>query len=894
MKKVILIYIMMSVLHLFAAGFNPLSPQIHTLFDKSVYDPILLYYFHETGITFDDFDNDIQIVEKDLGGTKCSFQLLPDDGLKYIDIKVVNSAKAEKQLNELLQFYKLPFDFAEFNANAYLMKIDNEELDFSSEDFDWKDYGENISAEAEEQPVWNLETLKLDTYEDSDNFEYDYYNEESQHKEPEHIRLITYKSPDSYYNDVTVTYAMNEAGKELIYSIFIEGFFYETPEDSWSKPADKYYSKLPKSEIKHIESVISKMKEKQEEQEQAYEKIAEQNRLEEEKAAEQLKIEMQNLVTIWDDYLRDLSNTAKLMYLLNLKGFSGDDVANLEKKYEFQNNYYDWYQPADKKVGIFITKDNDYKYRVNGICFRFDENQDIPFLGINQSIAWSDLIARFGYSYRKNSWDPALVVLASTNDPEGRNLDLSIEFKFNADSKISEIWITKTEFDKFNYKGKLHFIKSGPVTRECINGRGIFQYANGFWVDGFFRDGKLTGGTPQELNFVDQDIAGIRLLTDGNKPYKSGDTSFWKDYFQGSDYKSILTIFNKKDYKPDDWDTLKEYYFYSGDSNYLYSPDGYYQIETSYDKTYVRSLQVMMITDDDVASFGLEKQRSYDELSEAFGYDYVENKELYKAILMPEGDFNKDNHLDLDVKMNSDYSKIEYLKFTPRKPDKIVINNLLTFIPAGANPRPGIDYQWVDGYWFQGQLRGGIPWKGGVYFYISNTPFDSISEGKIAYGVEPTILTKPRKPRDPVYDCYEEYTGSMNEFDNSRGMLFMYVDDMIEDKERTKYDKNWEMLDYYAQKANSNLNNAFNPLYSLICQLEGKEGAYSALVSARTILTNIRNLEKVVQACRNVGLRYGDGAQEDLDELNNLNTYIGNIQSAHETLVQELVKLGYL
>jgi hypothetical protein len=386
----------------------------------------------------------------------------------------------------------------------------------------------------------------------------------------------------------------------------------------------------------------------------------------------------------------------------------------------------------------------------------------------------------------------------------------------------------------------------------------------------------------------------VSLLTNGSKPYKSGDTSFWKDYFQGENPINILTLFNKKDYTQKDWDALKEYYFYSEDYNFLYSPDGYYKMETSYDKSYVKSLQVLMLTDEDVASFGLEKQRSYDELTEAFGYDYWENKELYKAILMPEGDFNKDNHLDLEVKMSKDYSRIDYLKFTPRKPEKIVINNLVTFISAGASPRTGIDYQWVDGYWFQGQLKGGIPWKGSLYYYFSDSSFGYISDGKIIEGTPPTILTKPREPKDPVFEFYEEYAGNMNEFDDNKVILFIYVDDMIEDTERTRYDKNWEMLDFYAQKANNNLNDAFNPLYSLICRLEGKDGAYDALVSARNILTNIRNLEKVVQACRNVGLRYGEGAQKDMDELNSLNTYIEKIQQSHAVLVQELIKMGYL
>jgi hypothetical protein len=58
-------------------------------------------------------------------------------------------------------------------------------------------------------------------------------------------------------------------------------------------------------------------------------------------------------------------------------------------------------------------------------------------------------------------------------------------------------------------------------------------------------------------------------------------------------------------------------------------------------------------------------------------------------------------------------------------------------------------------------------------------------------------------------------------------------------------------------------------------------------------LNNISNLEKVVQAYRNIGLRFGDGAEEDIKEMNNLSTYIADIKQAHANLLEELRNCGY-
>ncbi len=52
-------------------------------------------------------------------------------------------------------------------------------------------------------------------------------------------------------------------------------------------------------------------------------------------------------------------------------------------------------------------------------------------------------------------------------------------------------------------------------------------------------------------------------------------------------------------------------------------------------------------------------------------------------------------------------------------------------------------------------------------------------------------------------------------------------------------------------------------------------------------------LEKVIQAYRNIGLRYGNGAEEDIKEMNNSSTYIDDLEKAHEDLIQELTKCGY-
>lgn len=896
-KKVIFLLVILSVMQLSSKGLNPISPEIHDLIGLKADNPLLLYYFNEIGIQYEEFADNNDRAKKDFGGIICEYWMPLHDSLESIDISIEEPLQAEEKLSELLKFYRLPVNYSDFDIDAYTrsetdeyqaLKDELEEIygeDTDWENFDWEAFGMSVASDDESEylSVWQVDSLEIEVINNDENAEY--------YLKTETVRFIYYVLPGEYNRNIEATYTIN-GDQYLISRILITGDFYEPVESTWDKAADKYFGRLSAAEKTRIHDLIAQSQSKNEEEEAVYAEIRAQVEKEKAEEEEKLRIEKQEMITVWDEYLETADDLSKMMYMLNLSDLTWQDVADLQKKYEYSDNYTGFYSSYYHQVGINFFEYEVGKYRVNGLKFEIRENQEIPFLGINQAISWNDLLAKFGHNYFLKSLAPSYEVLASTHDAEARELDLAIEFKFIYE-EISEIIVRKTSTDNFNYQGVLYFIQSGAVTRDCINGRGIYQFANGVWVDGYFKDGKLTGGVGKELNFVQRDLASIELLWDGDLLYKSKDKSVWKEYFQGDESSNLLQIFNKKDYTADDWTALKENYFYSEDHNYFLSSEDFLQIEASWDKTYIKSLRIKINTAADLMTLGLDNQMSYNELTRRFGTEYIEDKQRYEAILIPKGDYNKKNHLNGYFEMNEDYTEIRYIKLAPRHAEEIMVNGQIAFLPAGANARDGVDYQWIDGYWFSGRLKGGIPWEGSVYYYFSDTPFDYISEGQITKGESPTILTDPSAHSNTVKNLLDEVTGCLNAFDDSQVLMLMYIDNMIEDDERAKYETNWEMLDYYVNKGNDSLDEAFNAIYSLICKLDEKEGTGAAKQQARAILTNISNLEKVVKAYRNIGLRFGNGAEEDIQEMNNYSSYIADIEQAHAELLTELTKCGY-
>jgi hypothetical protein len=897
MKKVIYFLSIFIVIQLSAKGLNLLSPEIHSLIGLSADDPVTLYYFHESGIFYEEFMDEYSIAGKDVGGIIISYRMPLEESLSYIDISIEDTDIAEKKLKELLDFYRIPLNFAKFDVEAYKMRVkvnsinqDSEEYDwedFESEDFDWEAYGSSLESQekSEDQHVWNIDSSIQEEYDYEDYYDDTDYSED--------LKYIYYLGLGGYTNNVGVTYTKQPEGEYLITNIYIEGDFVESPPSRWQEAAAKYYAKLSEQEINHITDLIARSKTQHEEEARALEVQIAQVELEELEKEEQLKVDKQQMVTIWDKYLTDINDTESMMYMLNLYEITSQDVADLETKYDFQNDYFNCYAPYNEKVGIYITEVTSGKFHVDGLSFIFDENQDIPFLGINQSIPWKELLTKFGHNYYLNSWGHAYKLLASSHDPESLEIDLSLEFELNSNAKISKITLSKTNSDNFDYQGDIYFIDSGCITGNCQNGRGIYQYANGIWVDGFFRDGIPISGVPQELNFVRRDIASIDILLYGELPYKANDESLWKDYFQEDSEENYLLLFNKKDYSESDWDALRSNYFFTEDYHYFSSPDGNYEVEAAGDYSYIKSIRFKINNLDDLKKYGFSKQYSYDELTRNFGHEYYEEKKIYEAILIPQGDYSKPNHFDVDFEMSTDFNEIRYIKFSPHHPESIQTRGLVEFLPAGANPRTGIDYQWIDGYWFRGNLKGGLPWRGSIYLSFTEVFFAYISNGMMDKGMYPTILSQPDARENTVENLFDEFTGYLNDFNDAKALMLIYLADMMEDEDRIEYSSNWDNLDQYANDSKDALNDAYNTIYSLICKLDEKEGTSSAKQQARRIMTDISNLEIMIKAARNSGLRFGNGTKEDITELSNSSQHIKDIKQSHAALLQELKNCGY-
>jgi hypothetical protein len=444
-------------------------------------------------------------------------------------------------------------------------------------------------------------------------------------------------------------------------------------------------------------------------------------------------------ITIWDDYLSDITDYAKLLNIMNSNGVTEEEIIKIIKVHGLKSSGGDHLKGFNNNLDITFVQDSNRKFKVKSIKSVLAKDQSIPLLGISQTTTLNELVGKFGKSYREGYSSP-FILLASTSDPEGRKLNLKIEFKFNFSSSIESLIFTRLNDDNFNYKGHLYPIKAGTKANDCINGRGVYQYTNGFWVDGLFRDGNLSRGVVKNLDFIQCDYASVQLLLNPELPYKAMDESFWKEYFTKNSTLELLNLFNKKDYKNQDWDLLQEYYFFEHTNNYFRSPDNHYEIGTSYDGKRIEWIQLSIRNTVDLTAFG-GKHYSYNEMQSSHGQEYFLDKHSYDAILMPAGDLDRNHHLKITFIFDYTGERIEFVRFSPVNPEGIMWNNDgMKFIRAGYKPRDGVDFQWSDGNWFKGTFKDGHIWSGELFTYLGEHSYATVTNGRISQGQPPTML----------------------------------------------------------------------------------------------------------------------------------------------------------
>ncbi len=203
----------------------------------------------------------------------------------------------------------------------------------------------------------------------------------------------------------------------------------------------------------------------------------------------------------------------------------------------------------------------------------------------------------------------------------------------------------------------------------------------------------------------------------------------WEPYF-GSKTKSMLYLFNKKDYCSNDWKVIQEKYGFTKDDEYVKSKDQSVVIETGNYDTIIKSIGIKVTNESILKAFGFGEQMTYDELEARYGPNYIRAKSSYFFIGGPEKDPDKHHHMSIGATFNYDADKITRIGFSPLHPEDFKFDSTFGIYPTGAVDHNVMDYLWADGFWFKGILNSDLPYSGEIYSYEGTSRFTRLLTGR--------------------------------------------------------------------------------------------------------------------------------------------------------------------
>ncbi len=843
-KTIICVLFLISLITLFAE-FDPISPEIQSLIGKPVTDPKVIYVMDKIGLIPEKFaDTSYQTYKAD------NYELLimlKKDKIWYVKLTFRDPETAEKASKPILKYYGIPYVYQEPDHKK------------------WKDGNDYLGDGTIEN------TLKYGG---------------------NHLVLYHYKDKNDIISQI---YYNKHDDKYVVGLIYIYGEFPRKYKKKWQDDADKYYSTISDERKADITNAFSADPEVKKAVAQKVDKLSKMKIAAQVDPAIAAKVEkmkkMASVVTIWDEYLKDEWKITELIRMFSLTNISDNDLQMLIDKFGFDRSYT-YYTHPDKKYRLIIEQAGD-SYRLAKIEILTQYGDTYPSIGLDEKVTLDYLESKFGLCWYKYSKESPYEVFASGNKD---NSDHSIKFQFIRgayEKKIKRISIELINREDLLLDGNINFLTGGCLWGDCENGKGIYQYTNNKWVVGLFKDGKKTHGIPE-----DYDAEKILEEIDYQKKNPCSwarklDNSFWaKLLYKENGISAITLAFNKRDFSNEDKDILLNNYWFKYEYNWYKSPDGKISCEVPKNSNYIHQMVINVRSLEDLQSFGFERHYSKQELESMLGYEYIRYSNSFNAVLVPKGDPDKNNHLQMSLGLNTTKNTITSVTLRPFNKEKIHISNTLVFLKTGSLEKPDVTFQFADGPRFIGKTFMGIPWTGTIYAYHRDIDYMNLQSGKPDRGFAPEFIRKAEENADPAFKAINKFTRLMEAYREDEMKMLEHLTNLAEHPEDND-DYKRAVLNA-CKKAEYKLIDARSTFRIIFVNVERSElDCKIASTEIARIFTSLSYFRDTIETFRKIVKQNGKKTPEDEKIMNGYEEYDKQIVKSYDSLVSALFDCGF-
>ncbi len=846
MRKSIFIILIFTFALLHGEVFNPVNPEVHSLVWKSVTDPEVVYFMDRLGLRPENF------AETYYQTYKCdSYEvqvMLKKDKIWNIKYTFPDPMTAEKTSEPIMKYYGLSHIYEEPDHKI------------------WKDDDDRFGE-------GSIEYVKKN-------------NED----------FLTLARLDDNNKEIIEVYYAKQDDKYIVNLIYVYGEFPKEYKKEWAMEAENYYSTISEERKKDIENAFSDDPEVKKAVAQKAKKLPKPKiaaRIDPELAAEAEKRErMESVITIWDDYIIDNWKITELTKLFSLTNISVDDLKMLIDKFGFTKSYYEKYTHPEKKYSFQFTK-NDESFYLSKIEIPVTYGDSFPSIGLEEEVTLEKLEKKYGLCWYKNiNLSPYTIHASGHSSQKKYNMDFSFERKAYSDI-INKIEITLNDKEYREFDGQITFKKGESLWGDCENGKGIYKYTNGKWVVGLFKDGKKTHGyaedydplkVVEEIGYQDRHPCSFARRIDN---------SVWGKLLTHKIGLSAMTwAFNKKDYTKEDWDILKKNYWFKHDSGVYRSPDGKISLIAPTNGHYIKEIALNIDNENDLKSLGLAKHYSKQELERIYGYEYIGYSSSYRTIMIPEGDEDKNNHIIMVLGLNTAENKITKAQLSPINPEKIIVGKTLRYIATGIVNKPGVTYQFADGPRFVGTVRGGIPFTGTIFDYMTDTSLMTLRSYKPDQGFAPAFIANAEKMRDPLLKHMDRFAIEINAFREDEKEMALSMEGYMEKPEESEFYSGWikesaTKAEKHIKKARLHMDNIFD--------LVGKADLECNIASTHIaeIYTSLSYFQDLIGTARKLAQNNRERAYKYKEVLEKYNKYDKQMRGAYDSLISDLENCGY-
>ena len=833
MKKYLIIFIALIGLNALNAYFDPLVPEIHSVLGKSVSNPLSVYFLENIGIKPEDFGG---LYFQTYESPDYKIQIFTERGIiTSIEIEFKDKQTTESNSKALLDYYGLTYKYKE--PDHKIWKDDNDA------------YGKGSVKKAMKREV---PYLFLDRYDDNSI----------------RVNKVLYRkrSKKKYYAQI----------------IYINGEFPAEYNNSWLKPAEEHYSKLTTRRLKSIVAAFSGNT------------IAQENILASQKkyAKTHTKDNENHVSTFWDQYISEPFKITKIIKLFSKDNISKSDLDILVNKYDFMTENGLSYISPDEYYKLFFKKSGE-NYLLNDFYINNTPEDEYPTIGLSNNLTLEMLEEKFGLCWYKYKNESPYEIYASGNV---LNSDYNLKFSFERgaySNNIKKISIELTDRDSLLLDGNINFLTGGCLWGDCENGKGLYRYTNDKWVVGLFKDGKKTHGVTEKF---DAEKVREEIAYQEKNPCSWArrlDNSFWGKLLNKKNGFSAMTLaFNKRDFSYKDREILLNNYWFKYEYDWYKSPDGRISFKVPPASSYIHEIVFSIRTLEDLQSFGFERHYSKKELESMLGYEYNSWSSYFNAVLVPEGDTDKNNHLKMQLGLNTTKNTITSITLRPVNKEKIQITSKLTFLKTGTVERQDAAFQFADGPRFVGKTFQGIPWTGTIYTYDKDIDLMTLQSGKAKRGFTPKFIEELEKNTDPAFKALNKFTRLMDTYRVYEKEMLEHLIDLAENSEDNEYIKSavlkaCKKAEYKLIDARSTFNIVFVNVErsELDCQIASTEIA--------RIFTGLSFFRDVLDTARKLVKQNGKKAPEDEKIMNDYEEYDKQIVKSYDNLVNALFECGF-